>query len=316
MRKIAAIVLVCLLSTVTSFAKGDKDSLQASLKMLLFADSVNGAMKYETGLVKLQNGIASLNVPKQFKFLNAEQSKFVITKVWGNPEQKGVLGMLFPENGAPFADSNYAFVITYDEIGYVKDEDADEIDYKKMLKESQDEEPEVNKERAAQGFEPIHMIGWAQQPFYDKNKKVLHWAKELQFGSTDNSPILNYDIRVLGRKGVLSFNAVADMSELGLVKRDIDKVLAMSSFTEGNRYSDFDSNLDKVAAYTIGGLVAGKILLKVGFWAILAKFAKVIIGGLVAAFYAVRKFLTGRGKKEETMVTEEEPIEETEETTV
>ena len=285
-------------------------------------DSVNTAMKYETGTVKLSNGIAVLNVPKTFKYLNAEQSKFVINKVWGNPERDDVLGMLFPADGHPFADSSYAFIISYDAIGYVKDEDADKIDYNDLLKEIRDSEAEANKERAANGYEPIHMMGWASQPFYDKNKKVLHWAKELKFGSSADETTLNYDIRVLGRKGILSLNAVASMSGLPMVKKDIDPVLFMAQFTDGNRYEQFDSNIDEVAAYTIGGLVAGKVLLKVGFWAMLLKFWKLIIGGIIAAFYGVKRFLTGRRKEEESVATEEpvtdEPVleKETEETSV
>lgn len=274
-------------------------------------DSVNTAMKYETGLVTLPNKIATLKIPAGFKYLNAEQSKYVIHTVWGNPERNDVLGMVFPESGAPFADSSYAYIISYDEMGYVKDEDADEIDYNQMLKDIQEGEAEVNKERATQGYESIHMTGWAQSPFYDKDKKVLHWAKELQFGEQEGENTLNYDIRVLGRKGVLSFNAVAGMSGLKLVKQDIDKVLAMAEFTEGNKYSEFDSNIDEVAAVSIGGLVAGKVLMKVGFWALIAKFWKLIFGAIAAVGYGVKKFFRGRNKEEEYSLVPEPVKEET-----
>ncbi|MEI9946724.1 MAG: DUF2167 domain-containing protein [Chitinophagaceae bacterium] len=50
--------------------------------------------------------------------------------------------------------------------------------------------------------------------------------------------------------------------------------MAIAEFTDGNRYADFNDNTDKVAAYTVGGLVAGKILLKIGFF---AKFWKLIL---------------------------------------
>lgn len=121
----------------------------------------------------------------------------------------------------------------------------------------------------------------------------MHWAKNLHFGDEENNT-LNYDVRVLGRKGVLSLNAVASMNELPLVQQNIDKVLAMAEFTDGNRYADFsESNGDKIAAYGIGGLVAGKILLKVGFF---AKFLKIIVAGVMAAFYGIRKLITGKGK--------------------
>jgi uncharacterized membrane-anchored protein len=70
-------------------------------------------------------------------------------------------------------------------------------------------------------------------------------------------------------------------------------------FNEGSRYADFDSNIDEVAAWTIGGLVAGKILAKVGIFAVLAKFGKVIILGLIAAGGFIWRLITGRRKKNE-----------------
>jgi uncharacterized membrane-anchored protein len=167
----------------------------------------------------------------------------------------------------------------------------------------QKDEAEENKTRIAQGYQPIHMVGWATRPFYDKSNKVLHWAKNLKFGDQETNT-LNYEVRILGRKGVLSMNAVATMDELAMVKADIDKVLKIPAFTEGNTYKEFDSKVDDVAAWTIGGLVAGKVLLKVGFWAIIGKFLigawKFILIGVVGAWAAIKKFF-GRKTGEETV---------------
>jgi uncharacterized membrane-anchored protein len=260
-----------------------EDSLTAGLYQYnKLVDSVNKAMKYETGQVTLSNGIAQLAVPQGFKFLNAGQSNYILTELWGNPPQPDMIGMLFPDNGGPFADSTYAFVITYKAMGYVKDEDADKIDYDQMLNNLQKEEAEENTERQKMGYPAIHIVGWAQKPYYDKANKVLHWAKELKFGGTDVRT-LNYDIVILGRKGILSMNAVGNMSQLDLVKKDIHKVLNIAAFSAGNRHEDFDPKLDEVAAWTIGSLVAGKVLAKVGAFAFLAKFLKFIVIGLAAA---------------------------------
>jgi len=299
MKKMFAWAFSALLLSLNCKA-GETDSATADLvAQINFIDSVTTAMRYETGNIILQGGMASLKVPAGFKYLNAQQSQFVINKVWGNPPRPDVLGMLFPENGNPYAESSYAFIISFDEVGFVKDEDADEIDYKGMLKEIQESEKDINAERVKEGYDAIHLVGWAQSPFYDKNRKVLHWAKELKFGTGNDEHVLNYDVRVLGRKGVLSLNAVSSISGLPLVKEHITEVLAMPEFTAGNRYKDFDESTDNIAAYTIGGLVAGKILMKVGFWAMILKFWKLIAGGLIAALYGGRKFFNGRKKKEE-----------------
>ena len=42
----------------------------------------------------------------------------------------------------------------------------------------------------------------------------------------------------------------------------------MTDFTTGNRYEDFKPGVDKVAAYGIGGLIAGDVLAKTGMLAV------------------------------------------------
>jgi uncharacterized membrane-anchored protein len=299
MKKSIVFFLSALFLNSFAFAGGgEEDSLKIMAQRIReyerLLDSVDRTMKYETGKVSLPGGIAELNVPGGFKYLNKEQSNFILTDIWGNPPQQGVLGMIFPANSRLASDSTYAFVITFDEMGYVKDKDANDVNYDDLLKEMKKEETSVNAKRATMGYEPIHIIGWAQKPFYDNTNKVLHWAKEMKFGTSEENT-LNYDIRILGRKGVLSLNAVGSMFVLPSVKKDIDKVLTMASFTAGNRYQDFDSKSDNVAAWTVGGLVAGKIIAKAGGF----KLLKVIILAIVAAIGAAWKWITGRRKKKE-----------------
>ena len=168
-----------------------------------------------------------------------------------------------------------------------------------MLKEIQKAEYEQNKEREKEGYVPIHIVGWAAKPYYDKENRVLHWAKEIRFGS-DSVNTLNYEVRVLGRKGFLSLNAVATMSELELVKADIEKVLKIPEFNEGNKYKDFDSSTDKVAEYGIGALVAGGILAKTGVLAMIGKFLlatwKFILIGIIALGAGIKKFFKSKSK--------------------
>jgi uncharacterized membrane-anchored protein len=100
---------------------------------------------------------------------------------------------------------------------------------------------------------------------------------------------LNYDIRVLGRKGVLILRAVADDAQLKMVAENSKSVLAKTAFTSGNRYEDFSSSSgDKVAEYGIAGLITGAVLLKTGLLKLLIK--PLIIGGAVL-LTVVRKFL-------------------------
>lgn len=246
------------------------------------ADSIENSFTYKHGIIELRNGIGKLTVPDGFKYLDAAQSERVLVDLWGNPSYPGMtMGMLLPEGSGVLDEESYAFNIQYDEIGYVEDGDADDIDYAELLTNMQQEMEEANPERTKQGYEPISLVGWATAPFYDKERKILHWAKELQFGSSEVNT-LNYNIRVLGRKGVLVLNAISVMPAMQMVKNEIPKVLDIVEFAEGFRYSDFNPDIDEVAAWTIGGLVAGKILAKAGILAVVAKFGKIIVLAIFA----------------------------------
>ena len=87
-----------------------------------------------------------------------------------------------PEGDGVLDSNAWVFTIYYDEMGYVKDDDANDIDYDDLLKDQQKSILEENDERVKNNYEPVSLIGWASPPYYDSNRKVLHWAKELKFG--------------------------------------------------------------------------------------------------------------------------------------
>ncbi|MFZ4786397.1 MAG: DUF2167 domain-containing protein [Flavobacteriales bacterium] len=80
-------------------------------------------------------------------------------------------------------------------------------------------------------------------------------------------------------------------------------VLFVIGFASGETYADFNPDVDQVAAWTIGGLVAGKVLAKVGFFALILKFWKIILVGLGAVGIAVRKFFLRKKEQEEQQPT-------------
>lgn len=286
------------LAATPLFAQNEAEDVAQQLAMIHLLDSLDKAWKWQTGPVALGDNLATLNVPAGWRYLPGDQSQFVLTDIWGNPPSES-LGMLFPENLGPLDSASLAFNITFDALGYVKDHDADDINYDDLLKDMKNEATEANKTRQEMGYPPVEIVGWASAPYYDKEKKALHWAKELRFGEAGTPSTLNYDVRLLGRKGVLSMNAVADMGGLGLVKTSVPSLVSNVSFSEGNRYSDFDPKVDEVAAWTIGGLVAGKVLAKAGFFAVILKFIKPILLVLVAGGAAVWRWVSGRRKEEE-----------------
>ncbi|MDD5149167.1 MAG: DUF2167 domain-containing protein [Flavobacterium sp.] len=318
--KKTTLTLIASLLTIFSFSQEENQQIKI--------DSIENSFHYEHGTISLKNGVGKIIIPNGFKYLNPEQSERVLVDLWGNPKSDNLtLGLILPENLGVMSENGYVFNIQYDEIGFVKDDDADDIDYDELMTQMKEETVEENKERKKEGYDPISIVGWAAKPFYDEDRKILHWAKEIKFGNSDVNT-LNYNVRVLGRKGVLVLNAIATKAELPLVQKDINKVLDIVQFNDGYKYKDFDSSVDEVAAWTIGGLVAGKVLAKVGIFAIIAKFGKVIalaFFGFFGAFRTKIKNFFSKNKKaendsealaEHSEEIPEETIEETTEETI
>ncbi len=307
------LALFFMLTILSAFA-GDKDSTKASPEeakaleeiMLTYQklDSAEKTMHYEVGVINISDGVARVTIPKGFKFINEKQSQYILETLWQNPPDASVLGMIVSDSfHVNSLKSQWVFVVTYNSMGYVKDDDADKINYDDLLKDMKKESAESNIERKKMGYDTMDLLGWASKPYYDKENKVLHWAKEFKVeGSEQNT--LNYDVRVLGRKGVLSLNAVAGMDQLDEVKKNIPEILKMARFENGYTYAEFDSGIDDVAAWTIGGLVAGKVLAKAGLFVVILKFWKLILLAVAGGGSAIWRFVTGRKKKEEALATE------------
>lgn len=289
-RSLAACALACALSAM--FAAAAPSSPEAPLDSLAIAAPISEhdsamqslarmdkALRYRTGTVKLEDGLATLDLPAGYRYLDPPQTETVLTAFWGNPPGHKTLGMIFAPGQEPLGDGSWAVVIQYEEDGYVKDDDAEDIDYDDLLKDMRKSTEKQNEERKKEGYPAMHLVGWAEKPYYDKAEHKLHWAQELRVDEGDHNS-LNYDIRILGRRGVLVLTAVAPMAALSTVKDGMPPVLKAVEFDPGHRYSEFDPKIDKVATYGIAGLVAGGILAKVGFFKI-----------LIAALIAAKKFI-------------------------
>ena len=193
-------------------------------------DSINNSFKYQEGIIFLEEGIAEIDVPKGYKFLDSKQSKYVLSELWGRPSSK-ILGMLFPKTTDPISQYfSYAIEITYSEEGYIDDEGFKDIDYDELLETMQEDTKASNEGRMNQGHPIMELLGWVSAPFYDKATNKLHWAKEIKFEGEDKHT-LNYDIRVLGRKGYLNLNAIGTIDVLAAFRKDVDQILNSVKFT-------------------------------------------------------------------------------------
>ena len=256
------------------------------------------SLHFRSGLVEIPQAKAHFNLDSQFRFLDQTDARRVLEDMWGNPPDESVLGLIVPRSPELGEDGSWAVAVTFSDDGYVSDEDAANIDYDEMLKSMQEATHDANEERSKQGYATAELVGWAVPPSYDQDSKKLYWAKELDF-SGEPEHTLNYDIRVLGRHGYLSLNAIASMSTLPQVREDMQKLLPMTSFDEGARYADHNAATDKVASYGLAALIGGGLAAKAGLFAklglLLAKGWKLVIVAGVAIVAGIKK-LFGRGK--------------------
>jgi uncharacterized membrane-anchored protein len=289
--KIPSFLVIASFLLVGLLAHGQNEDAIAKAKKL--ADS----LRYQKGQITLRGGLAKIHVPEGFRYLDSADADTVLSKIWGNPPDQNTLGMLVPADLSIASRDAWAVVITYEEKGYVKDDDAEKIDYSKVLKDMQEGTQKANEQRKKEGYPPIDLVGWAAPPRYDKATHKMYWAQEIKFGNAPENT-LNYNIRILGRRGVLVLNAVAAMGQLREIESVAPQIISMVDFQEGHRYSDFNVSTDKVATIGLIGLVAGGLAAKAGFFKLLIPFLlvakKFIIVGIAAIAAFIKKIF---GKK-------------------
>ena len=268
--------------------------------------AIEQSLHPQTGTVRISAAHAGLELGDAYYYLPADEAKRVLTEGWGNPPDQvaNVLGMVFPA-GKSFHEETWGAVIEYEDTGHVSDKDAASQDYDSVLADMKSGEEEANKAAQEQGYRGSHTIGWAQAPTYDASTRTLIWARDIEFEGVKGET-LNYDVRTLGRTGVLSLNMVDSMDNLSSVRSAATGLGKTIKFDSGSAYVDFNPSTDKLAGYGLAGLVAAGaglvVAKKAGLLAIIIIFAKKGIALIIAAAVALgawfrRKF--ARGYKEE-----------------
>ncbi|MBR2267877.1 DUF2167 domain-containing protein [Sphingobium sp.] len=291
-------------------ASAEQRAYEAKVKAVL------AKQRPQNGDITLTEAKAVLHLGQDYYYLDAAQAREVIVDMWGNPSAQadGVLGLVFPAGKTFVDDDAWGAVITYEQSGYVKDDDAASTDYDALMADMKSGEEERNKERADAGYPAIQLVGWAERPAYDKAHHSVIWARDMRFGNAQEDT-LNYDVRLLGRYGVLSLNMVSTMSQLPSVKAAAAKFGASVSYDAGARYADYVPNVDKVAEYGIGGMIAaGAGLLaakKLGLIALILAFGKKLLIPIILVFGGGWRWIKrrlGKGEEEEVAPLEPEPV--------
>lgn len=240
--------------------------------------------------------IAQIELPAGFAFLDGKTTR-ALMKASGEPTSGREQGFIRPTN------AQWSVIFEFNDVGYVKDDDKDKLNAAKLLKSYQDGTAEQNKEREAVGRPPMIIVGWEQEPRYDPVTHNLTWAIRATSGG---EPFLNYNTRLLGRKGVMEVVLICDPNDLPTTLPTFQGLLANHKFMTGESYAEYRAG-DKIAKYGLGALVLGGAAVgaaKLGMLAwvlpLLKKIWVFIVAAVVAAAnFFKRLFNRVTGKKDE-----------------
>jgi uncharacterized membrane-anchored protein len=232
-------------------------------------------------------GFAKVNVPAGHMFLDGNTIRQRMESV-GEPTSGNEVGFLRPTNGG------WSVYFEYADVGYVKDDEKDKLDAPELLKSLKKGNDAANEQRKRNGIPPLIIDGWQQEPKYDPATHNLTWCIR---ATVQGEPLLNYNTRLLGRKGFMSVTLVCEPDQLQSTLTDYNSLLAGYKFNTGDTYAEYKPG-DKVAKYGLGALVLGGAAvgaLKLGFFAWLLAFIKkgwkVVVIALVAIAAGAKKIL-------------------------
>jgi uncharacterized membrane-anchored protein len=187
--------------------------------------------------------IASVSLPSEYSYLDSDDTA-VLMEIFQNPTgtEEYFIG---PD------DLRWWAVFSFEDTGYIEDDE--EIDADALLQSLREGNEYANEERRNRGWSELHITGWQYPPFYEGDSNRLAWAIRAE---SDGEAIVNYNTRLLGRKGVMSAVLVADPETLDASVQEFKQVLATFNYDQGHRYAEFMPG-DKVAAYGLAALVTG-----------------------------------------------------------
>jgi uncharacterized membrane-anchored protein len=262
LRYICTVLGAFALATGTAYAQTNTNDVWAEFNKLNW--QFNGI-----GRIGNQAGI---QIPAGYAFLGASDTRRFLELNGNLPEDdRYIIG---PK------DLHWFGGFGFEDSGYVSDNE--KLDPDSLLETLKSNNREQQAEMRQHGLDPLILVGWFVEPHYDLVTKRLEWGVRLSTVSGD--PVVNYTIKLLGRRGVMDAILVSDPQSLENDIREFKSVLRGYSFNDGERYSEFRSG-DKIAEYGLSALIVGgaaAAAAKTGVFKGLAKFIGVGVIALVA----------------------------------
>src|SRR4051812_36279985 len=181
-------VLVAAVATLAFAARAEEPSPEQ-----VEADRFNKQIGLREGPLAGEMGVASVNVGEGLVFTDGNGAK-----KWGqlthNPVSGKEIGLVGMKNGG-------LVLFEYEDVGYVKDDEKNDLNADELLKSIKEGTDEDNKERVKAGLPPLNIVGWEQKPAYNEAAHALEWCVRAESGGR---PSYNFNTRLLGRHGFVA----------------------------------------------------------------------------------------------------------------
>lgn len=187
-------------------------------------------------------------------------------------------------------DKTWVVFFSFDDVGYIEDAENEELDADEIYDGYRQGVKEQNKRLQAAGSTGYTLKGWKTKPHYEAATNTLEWCL---IAEIDGQTIVNHEIRILGRKGVMSATIACSPEELDRIAlKETRQALEGFSFESGESYAEYQKG-DKIAKYGLAALVAGGSLALAAKSGLLGKLLKPIIAGVVIVGAVIAKFFKG-----------------------
>jgi uncharacterized membrane-anchored protein len=235
-------------------------------------------------------GEAQINVPEGYLFADSAGAQTFL-ELTENIPHGNELGILTKE------DADWFVIFTFDDVGYIKDDEKDSLDADAMLDSIKEATVEANEERRDRGWSTMSVVGWVVKPHYEESTHNIEWSLR---GRDDGDGVesVNHHTRYLGRKGVMNAELVADTKDFEATLASFRQVMGGFAYVQGKDYLSFVPG-DKVAEYGLTALVVGgaaaaaaKTGLLKGLWKLILASWKLIAVGVAGLGAALKRFFS------------------------
>lgn len=244
--------------------------------------TIYNVIPWEHGPMTAQLGtVAMVDIPHYCMFGDGKGAERFLRATQNTPSgsERGILLCTVPGKDS---SSNWFVVFSFNESGYVKDANTETLDAAKLLKTIREGQEQDNDYRRSRGHDELVIPGWRREPYYDARTNNLTWSLRVRGkDEPESGESINHSVRLLGRRGVMHADLVADPVDMEVAVPAFDSILSAYSYLTGHSYSEWRAG-DKIAKYGLTALVAGGAGLAAVKLGLFAKAWKWVLGVIVA----------------------------------